>query len=79
LDAETKKLVERAAALDGSTLAGYCRAVLIQAAQATIARHETIVLSPRDRELFFDILIQPRKPNARLKRAFRTARDRIIS
>jgi uncharacterized protein (DUF1778 family) len=40
---------------------------------------EALVLSERDREIFFDVLIRPPRPNARLKRAFRLARERIVS
>jgi uncharacterized protein (DUF1778 family) len=37
------------------------------------------VLSERDRDVFFDALVHPPKANARLKRAFRSARERIAS
>jgi len=33
----------------------------------------------RDREVFFHTLVHPPKPNARLKRAFRSARERVVS
>jgi uncharacterized protein (DUF1778 family) len=36
-------------------------------------RHEGLVLSERDRAVFFDALVHPPKPNARLRRAFRSA------
>jgi uncharacterized protein (DUF1778 family) len=79
VDAKTKKLVERAAALERRSLTDFCLTALAQATQATITRHETIVLSDRDREVFFDALVHPPKPNARLRRAFRSARKRIVS
>jgi len=37
------------------------------------------VLSERDRKAFFDVLIHAPKPNARLKRAFRSAEERVVS
>jgi uncharacterized protein (DUF1778 family) len=37
------------------------------------------LLSDRDRDIFFDTLVHPPKPNARLRRAFRSARERIAS
>jgi hypothetical protein len=43
----------------------------------TISRHETLVLSKRDRQIFFDTLICPPKPNARLGRAFRNERKHL--
>lgn len=74
VDAQTKKLVEKAAALERRSLTDFCLTALAEATQATITRHETIVLSDRDREVFFDALVHPPKPNARLRRAFRSTR-----
>lgn len=79
VDAHTKKLVERAAALERRSLTDFCLTALTEATQATITRHESIVLSERDRDVFFDALVHPPKANARLKRAFRSARERIAS
>jgi len=79
VDVQTKKLVERAAALERRSLTDFCLTALTEATQATISRHETIVLSERDREVFFDALVHPPKPSARLKRAFRSARERVTS
>jgi uncharacterized protein (DUF1778 family) len=79
VDAQTKKLVERAAALERRSLTDFCLTALTQATQATITRHETIVLTDRDREVFFDALVHPPKPNARLKRALRSAQEKIAS
>lgn len=35
--------------------------------------HGTLVLSERDREVFFDLLVNPPTPTLRLRRAFRAA------
>ncbi len=78
VDPATKQLVERAAALERRTLTDYCLTALTQATHATISRHETLVLSERDRQIFFDALVHPKKPNARLKRAFRNARKIVV-
>lgn len=37
---------------------------------------KTLVLSERDRKVFFDALIHPREPNVRLRRAFKAANTR---
>lgn len=79
VDAKTKKLVERAAALERRSLTDFCLTALTEATQAAIAQHETIVLSERDREVFFEALVHPPKPNARLRRALRSAQERIVS
>lgn len=77
VDDETKALVERAAELERRKLTDYCLTALTEAARRTIARHEMLVLSDRDRETFFDALINPPKPGARLRRAALAARRRI--
>jgi uncharacterized protein (DUF1778 family) len=79
VDHATKKLVERAAALERRSMTDFCLTVLTQATRETIARHENLELSARDREKFFDVLVHPPKPNARLKRAFKAAGERIVS
>ncbi len=79
VDMQTKKLVERAATLEHRSLTDFCLTALTEATHATIARHETLVLSERDRQVFFDALVNPPKPHARLKRAFRAAQEQIIS
>lgn len=77
VDAETKRMVERAAALERRSLTDFCLTALTDATRETIARHQSLVLSERDRTAFFDALVHAPKPNARLRRAFRSARERV--
>ena len=77
VDAQTKKLVERAAALERRSLTDFCLTALAQATEATIQRHQNLTLSDRDREIFFEALVHPPRPNARLKQAFLTAKRSI--
>jgi len=77
VDGETKALVERAAELERRNLTDFCLTALADAARATIARHETLVLSERDREVFFETLINPPEINPRLRRAFEAERLHI--
>lgn len=79
VDAQTKKLVERAAALERRSLTDFCLTALTEATRATISRHESLVLSERDRQVFFDALVCPPKPHPRLKRALRKARERVVN
>jgi len=79
VDAETKKQVEHAAALERRSLTDFCLTALTQATRETIARHESLVLSVRDREVFFDALINPSQPNERLRQAFRLAEELVVS
>lgn len=78
VDAQTKKMVEKAAALERRSLTDFCLTALAEATNAAIARHQSIVLSDRDRKAFFDALVRPPKPNPRLQRAFKSARQRVV-
>lgn len=77
VDARTMKLVERAAQLEQRSLTDYCLTALTEAASRSIARHDALVLSERDRHVFFDTLINPPKLSARVRRAFKAERRRI--
>lgn len=77
LDRETKTLIERAAHLERRKLTDFCVTALAGAARRTIAEHETLTLSERDRQAFFDALINPPKPSARLVRAVAEHKRRI--
>jgi len=79
VDDRTKKIVERAAELERRSLTDFCLTALTEAARKTIAQHETLVFSERDRQVFFNALINPPKPHPRLKRAFKTEQKRIAS
>jgi uncharacterized protein (DUF1778 family) len=79
VDEQTKALIERAARLEQRKLTDFCVTTLAEAARRTIAEHETLVLSERDRKAFFDALVNPPKPNSRLRRAFAEHKRRIAS
>lgn len=77
VDKPTKALIERAARLERRKVTDFCMTALTEAARRTIAAHDTLVLSDRDRAVFFDALINPPAPNERLQRAFAEHRRRI--
>jgi len=77
LDRHIKGMIERAAQLEGRKLTEFCITALAETARRTIEQHETLVLSERDRKVFFDVLMNPPQPGERLKRAFAAARHRI--
>jgi uncharacterized protein (DUF1778 family) len=77
VDMQTKRMVVRAAELERRSLTDFCLTALAEVARRIIDRHETLDLSERDRQIFFETLINPAKPNARLKRAFKAERERI--
>ncbi len=78
VDDRTKEMVERAARLERRSLTDFCLTALADAAREALARHETLELSARDRQAFFDALIHAPRPNARLRRAFKAERERIV-
>jgi len=79
VDQPTKQLVERAAQLERRKLTDYCLSALTEAAERTIARHETLVLTEEERSAFFDVLVSPAPVNDRLQRAFKAERRRVAA
>ncbi len=77
VDGHTKELIERAAQLERRKVTEFCLAALTDAAHRTITQHETLVLSDRDRKVFFDVLVNPPAVSERLKRAMVAHRRRI--
>jgi uncharacterized protein (DUF1778 family) len=77
VDAKTKTLVERAARVERRNLTDFCLTALTDAARKALERHESLSLSAADRAAFFDALVRPPKPNARLRRALRSEQARI--
>ena len=78
VDEPTKALIERAAQLERRKVTDFCMTALTDAARRTIAEHETLVLSDRDRAVFFEALINPPAPNERLQCAFAEHKRRVI-
>lgn len=79
VDEQTKDLIERAAHLERRKLTDFCLTALTDAARKTIAEHETLKLSERDRKAFFNALVDPPKRSERLVRALAEHRRRIGS
>lgn len=77
IDEETKDLIERAAHLSQRKVSDFCVTALADTARRTIAEHETLVLSSRDREAFFDALVNPPEPSERLTRALAEHKRRV--
>jgi uncharacterized protein (DUF1778 family) len=79
LDEETKDLIERAARLSRRKVSDFCVTALTETARRTIAEHETLALSDRDRKAFFEALINPPRPSERLARALAAHKRRVAS
>ncbi len=78
VDQSTKALIERAAHLERRKLTDFCMTALTEAARRTIAEHETLVLSDRDRTVFFETLVNPPAPSERLQRALAEHKRRVV-
>src|SRR5713101_9052002 len=78
VDKRTKALIERAAHLERRKLTDFCMTALTEAARRTIAEHETLVLSDRDRTVFFETLVNPPAPSERLQRALEEHKQRVV-
>ena len=79
LDQEAKDLIERAAHLSRRKVSDFCVTALTDTARRTIAEHETLALSDRDRKAFFDALVNPPEPSPRLVRALAEHKRRVAS
>ncbi|HXZ00557.1 MAG TPA: DUF1778 domain-containing protein [Stellaceae bacterium] len=77
LDAKTKRKLERAAAYEETSMSDFVLANAVAAAERVIDSHEKVTLSARDWDAFHDALVNPPKPNARLRKAARRYRERM--
>ena len=63
---EAKALIERAAAIMGSTVSGFMLQNAYEAATRVVAQQEVITLSDRDRDAFLAMLDNPPEPTQAL-------------
>lgn len=74
--AEQKRLIERAAAIQGRTVTDFVVASVQSAATRAIEEHNHLALSLRDSETFVAALLNPKPVNARLRDTVRRYRQR---
>lgn len=77
LTREEKELVEMAANLRGTSSSDFVRMAIKEAALNTIRDHEQFTLAEKSRKIFVEALLNPPKPNQRLKAAARRFRQEI--
>ena len=77
MDAEDKAIVAKAAALMGTTMAGFVRAAAKEKAQVMLDREARLTLSARDFAAFAQALDSAFAPNAALKAALTQARRMV--
>jgi len=67
---EQKEFFEYASRLSGfRTLSEFVFSSVQERAKMIVKEHNMILASNKDKEIFFDALINPQKPNKKLKRA----------
>jgi uncharacterized protein (DUF1778 family) len=72
---ERKRLIERAAALQGRTVADFLLTSVREAARRAIEAHEPLALSVRDSQAFVEALLDPKPVNDRLGETVRRCRE----
>jgi uncharacterized protein (DUF1778 family) len=77
MDADEKAVVAKAAALMGTTMAGFVRAAAKEKAQSLIDREMRLTLSERDFAAFARALDGAFAPNPKLKHALTQARRKV--
>lgn len=79
LDKAAKQRIEQAASVEGKTVSSFIVSSALEIAEKTVREHETMALSRRDAELFFDAITNPPQPNDRLRKALNEHGRRIVS
>ncbi|MSQ72200.1 MAG: DUF1778 domain-containing protein [Betaproteobacteria bacterium] len=77
MNADEKDVVARAAALMGTTMAGFVRAAVKEKAMALLDRESRVTLSTRDFAALTRALNSPFKPNRALKGALAEAAAKV--
>lgn len=77
MDAEEKEVVAKAAALMGTTMAGFVRSAAKEKAQVLLEREARVTLSQRDFDAFARALDSAFAPNPALKDALSKARRQV--
>jgi uncharacterized protein (DUF1778 family) len=66
--ADTKAMIERAAALMGTTVSGFMLQNAYEAARRVVSDYDTLMLTQRDFEAFAATMEKPPKPKAALRK-----------
>ncbi len=75
LDTASKHKIERAASYADKTLSEFVLANALEAADRLIEERETMTLDNRDRDVFFDAILNPHRPNKKLRQAMKRYDD----
>lgn len=68
VSSETKSILEDAAKLANISLSSYILSVSLKQARLDLAKNETILLNNAERNRFIKTILNPPKPNTKLKK-----------
>jgi uncharacterized protein (DUF1778 family) len=74
LSKDDKQIMERAAAVSGSTLTDYVRSIMVSASVDRVREHEIIRLSNQGADAFVEAVTNPKEPGEGLKSLNKKAR-----
>lgn len=74
---DEKELLSQAAALMGTTMAGFVRTAAKEKARALVEQERRVALAPRDLEIIATALDSAFAPNKALKAAMKRARETV--
>lgn len=67
INPEIKSIIEKAARIKGKTLSAYIVGNSLSNAKKDIEQLETLSLDKKDRDMFYDLVVNPPAPNKALK------------
>lgn len=73
-----KERIESAALVSGVTVTDFAITALSKSADEALENHQRRVLSNRDRDVFLDLLENPREPNEALLNAVKEFKNRVV-
>ena len=79
LNETAKRRIEQAASFEGKTVSGFIVSSALRDAEKIIQKHETMALTRRDAERFFDFIVNPPAPNDKLHTAMDEHGKRVVS
>ena len=70
---ETKSIIEKAARIKGKTLSAYIVGNTLTSAKRDIEQLEVLSLDKKDRDMFYNLIINPPAPNKALKKLMKSS------
>lgn len=74
---ELKERIEKAAIVSGLTVTDFAINTLANSADEVLEKHQTRILSNKDRDIFLEMLENPPKPNESLLKAVKEYKNRV--